>query len=32
MKPAGTEGLSADALAALMTRDALIGVTTVKKE
>jgi nitrile hydratase len=32
MQPAGTEGLSADALAALVTRDALIGVTTVKKE
>jgi hypothetical protein len=28
-RPAGTEGLSEDALAALVTRDAMIGVAKV---
>jgi nitrile hydratase len=29
MRPAGTEGMSADELAALVTRDAMIGVAQV---
>jgi nitrile hydratase len=29
-RPAGTEGMSEDALAALVTRDAMIGVARVK--